>query len=349
MTSCPKKRKFWPRMAAPLLTSAGIALVAALTGAPALAMEITPFRVVNMSPLVQIFGLPVPDSARVLQPNQGEVSLSVNLANNFAIDENNHEAITLDGETYRGALDLRYGLARRFEAGIEIPVVAQSGGFLDGFIEWFHRTFGFNNGGRDEVPRDRLLYRYERDGSDRLVMDDGGVGLGDIRLTGGMQLYDEQTEAPRSLSLRAALKLPTGNSHKLRGSGSVDFSLWLNGSDDFRLGPAGHMTIFGSAGGTVMSDGDVLKDQQRNLAAFGAAGFGWSPADWIALKAQALWHTSLYRDSELRELGNDTIMGTIGGTLAFTERTSLDLGVSEDLSVKTAPDVTFNFALHHRF
>lgn len=348
MTIHPEARHHRPTPRRPTLTLALIAILVALSGIPAAAMEITPFRTGNMSPLVQIFGLPVPDSARVLRPHEGEVSISADLANNFAIDEENNEAVELDGETYRGALDLRYGLAPRFEAGIEIPVVAHSGGFLDGFVEWFHRTFGFDTGGRDEVPRGRLVYRYEQNGSDKLLMDDGNVGLGDIRLTGGVQLYDEQNEAPRSVSLRAALKLPTGNSHKLRGSGSVDFSLWLNGSDDFGLGPAGHLTVYGSAGGTVMSDGDVLEDQQRNLAAFASAGFGWSPADWIALKAQAVWHTAIYR-SELRELGYDTLMGTIGGTLAFTDRTSLDLGVSEDMSVKTAPDVTFNFALHHRF
>ena len=39
----------------------------------------------------------------------------------------------------------------------------------------------------------------------------------------------------------------------------------------------------------------------------------------------------------------------MGGTLHFSDRTALDIGVSEDLVVKTAPDVVFNFALRHQF
>lgn len=327
-----------------------IALLAVLLpGAPALGMEITPFRTGNMSPLVQIHGLPVPDSARILPRRQAEATLSADLANNFAIDETGRDAITLDGETYRFALDLRYGFAEGVEGGIEIPAVAHSGGFLDGFVEWFHSAFGFTNGGRDEFPTEKLVYRYRRDGSDRFRLEDGGAGIGDIRLTGGVRLYDQGTENPGAVALRAALKLPTGDSGRLRGSGSVDFSLWLAASDDYSLGSWGHLTIFGNAGGTVMGDGKVLKEQQRNLAGFGTVGFGWSPADWIAIKVQTLWHSPLYQGSGLRELANESLVITSGGTLAFSKRTTLDIGVSEDLSVKTAPDVVFHFALRQRF
>jgi hypothetical protein len=39
----------------------------------------------------------------------------------------------------------------------------------------------------------------------------------------------------------------------------------------------------------------------------------------------------------------------MGGTLHFSERTALDLGVAEDLIIKTSPDVVFHFSLRHRF
>lgn len=324
-------------------------LAAVLLGAPAQGMEITPFRTGDMSPLAQIHGLPVPDSARILPRHGAEATLSTDLANNFAIDESERDAVAFDGETYRLALDLRYGFAEGVEGGIEIPAVAHAGGFLDDFVEWFHSVFGFTTGGRDEFPRDRLLYLYRRDGSERLRMEDGGAGIGDIRLTGGVRLYDDQAEAPRALALRGALKLPTGATDRLRGSGGFDFSLWLAASDDYRLGSWGHLTLFANAGGTVMGDGKVLKDQQRNLAGFGTLGFGWSPADWIAFKVQTLWHSPLYQGSGLRELANGSLVITSGGTLALAERTTLDIGVSEDLSVKTSPDVVFHFALRRRF
>ncbi len=328
-------------------TLTGLALI--LQSVAAHGMEITPFRAGNMAPLVHIHGLPIPDSARILAHKEGEVSAVADLANNYAVDAKGNESVIFDGETYRVGLDLRYGFAPGVEAGIEIPFVSHSGGFLDGFIEGFHSAFGFTNGGREYAPRDRLLYQYSVNNTNRFRIEDSGGGIGDIRLTGGIQLYDDRAEAPRRLALRGALKLPTGDSDRLRGSGSVDFALWLAASDDYRLGNWGHLTLFANAGGTVMGNGDVLEDQQRNLVAAGTVGFGWSPVDWLAITAQATWHSPLYQGSELREINNDTIMITGGFEFAFTERTSLDIAISEDLNVKTAPDVTFHLALRQRF
>lgn len=327
--------------------TAGLGLL--LPWGPADAMEITPLRTGNMAPLLHIHGLPVPDGARILSQHEGEASLAADLANNYALSAKGDESITFDGETYRIALEMRYGIAPGVEAGIEVPIVLHSGGFLDGFIEGFHDTFNFSSAGRDDVSRDQLLYRYDKNGSSRFRVDDSNGGIGDIRLTGGIQLYDDQAANPRRVALRGALKLPTGDSGHLRGSGSLDFALWLSASDDYSLGGWGHLTAFANGGGTVMGDGDVLGKQQRTLAAMGNAGFGWSPLDRLALTVQATWNSSLYKGSSLRELDNDALVITGGGTIALTEKTSLDLAISEDLSVKTAPDVAFHLALRQRF
>lgn len=316
---------------------------------PVDAMEITPLRTGNMAPLLHIHGLPVPDRARILSQHEGEASLAADLANNFAASATGDESVTFDGETYRIALEMRYGIAPGVEAGIEVPLVLHSGGFLDGFIEGFHDTFNFSSAGRDDVSRDQLLYRYDKNGSNRFRVDGSNGGIGDIRLTGGIQLYDDQSANPRRLALRGALKLPTGDSGHLRGSGSVDVALWLSASDDYSLGGWGHLTAFANAGGTVMGDGDVLGEQQRTLAATGNAGFGWSPLDRLALTVQTTWNSSLYKGSALREVDNDSLVITGGGTIGLAEKTSLDLAISEDLSVDTAPDVAFHLALRQRF
>lgn len=321
----------------------------AVAGADARGAEITPFRTVNMQPHIQIFGLPAVEPAHLLPPRSGEASLVFDAANNFAIDENSRERVVLDGETYRIAVGLRYGITDGIEAGVEVPFVVHSGGELDGFVEWFHDTFGFAAGGRDGVTDGGLHYSYTRDGRDRFRVENGTGGLGDIRLTGGVRLYDNRSGARRAVALRGAVKLPTGDSEQLRGSGSVDVSLWLTASDDYRLGNWGHATLFAAAGGMAMSDGEVLKDQQRNLAGFGTLGIGWSPFPWLALKVQGNWHSALYRGSTLRELDSDTLQIISGGTIDFSKNTALDLGVSEDLSVKTSPDVAFHLALTQRF
>jgi hypothetical protein len=311
------------------------------------AAEITPFYTQNQSPLVQIYGLPFIGDPSLAAPGKADFRLMLDLASNFVDDSNPRESILLDGESTRISLDARYGIKKDWEVGVVIPYVAQSGGFLDGFIEGYHDLFGFPQGGRDQAPRNRLLYRYLKDGREQLRVDHSSSGLGDISLSGGWQVYGGKGQ-PSSLALRSSLKLPTGSSSDLHGSGSWDLSFWLVGSHDWQS-PYGHLTLLGAAGLMGMTDGDVLESQQRNRVGFGSLGIGWSPARWIAFKVQANGHTPFYKDSELRELNMSSIQLTIGGTLAFSEKISLDVGVTEDVIVKTSPDAVFHLALRGCF
>jgi hypothetical protein len=311
------------------------------------ALEIVPFYTFNQSPLVQIHGLPPIDNSRLVPVDRVTGLVSADIASNFAIDSNGTERITLDGETYRFVLAARYGFAKGFECGIDIPYVVHNGGFLDGFIEGFHSFFGFPNGDRENAPRNRLLYAYGVNGNDRLNRTDSVSGLGDIRISSAMQLYNNDDGA--AVALRAGLKLPTGNSSRLLGSGSTDFALWLTAGEDFKLPALGHLTGFGAIGGMVMSSGDILKGQQRDLAGFGSLGIGWSPLEWLAFKVQANGHTSLYRNSSLREIDGSSVQLVSGGSLGLGKDTMLDIGVSEDVIVQTSPDVVFTLTLRTLF
>jgi hypothetical protein len=161
-------------------------------------------------------------------------------------------------------------------------------------------------------------------------------------------LYQEKNKGGRAVALRASLKFPTGESDQFRGSGSTDFSLWVTASDDYKL-PLGHLTLFGAVGIMALTDGKILRDQQRNWVGFGGLGIGWSPLSWLAFKIQFDTHSPFYRGSELRELNAYAGQLTMGGTLAFSDRTTLDIGVTEDIIVLTAPDVVLHFSLRRRF
>jgi len=327
-----------------------LALSVVVPGTPTygIAMEIIPFQSSNQSPLIRVFGLPAIGSAFVVPTGRFEGTLTSDITNNFAPDFSTTEEVMLDGETYRFNLAVRYGIAPGFQIGIDIPYLANSGGFLDGFIEGFHDTFGLSQGMRKSYPRNRILYQYSQNGTTKVLADESSSGIGDIRLSGAWQLYQEGTEEPRAVALHASIKLPTGNSNRLFGSGSTDFALWLTASHDYRL-PLGHLTLYGAAGGMALTDGEVLKDQQRNLAAFGSLGLGWSPLQWLALKIQADAHSSFYTGSSLKQVNSGSVQMVSGGTIGFSEETFLDLGVSEDVWVDTAPDVVFHLALRSRF
>jgi hypothetical protein len=311
------------------------------------AVEILPFYTQNQSPIIQIFGLPSMGNAYTISARNVDARLIVDHASNYVDDSNPRESILLDGESTRISLDVRFGILKGVEGGVVIPYLIQSGGFLDSFIINYHDAFGFPQGGRDQAPRNRLLYHYKKDGQERLKVDDSSSGLGDICLTGGWQVYGGKDQASAA-TLRTSLKLPTGSSSHLHGSGSWDLSLWLVGSREWKL-KYGHLSLFGAAGLMGMTDGNVLESQQRNLVGFASLGMGWNPARWIVLKIQANGHTPCYTDSELPELNAISVQLTIGGTLAFSDRISLDLGITEDLIVKTSPDVVFHLALRGSF
>ncbi|NLX50950.1 MAG: DUF3187 family protein [Deltaproteobacteria bacterium] len=311
------------------------------------AADPAPFAVGNQSPLVAIYGLPAASEARVLQPSEGSLGLTLDLANHYITSRKGVENLVLDGESLCVRISARYGLGHRAEAGVEIPLWMVGGGFLDSFIDSYHTAFGFPGGGRDLAPKNRLLYRYEKNGVALLHMEQSGQGLGDIRFTGAWQIYSA-AGGGRHLALRAGLKLPTGDAGGLRGSGSTDLALWLAGSWQ-RSFSAGTLSLFGAAGALGMTKGRVLAAQQLPLVGFGTLGAGFRPLSWMELKLQTNAHTSFYKDSDLPQIDAPSVQLTIGGALHLAPRMSLDIGVTEDLAVGRSPDVVFHLGLSRTF
>jgi len=312
-------------------------------------MEVTPFRSVNQNPLVSIYGIPAESSATIIPSKKLMVSLTQEIANSFIYDSNDRERIVLAGESYRWTVAARYGFGDKFEAGIEIPYILYGGGFLDNFIVEWHKAFGFRQWGRDIDPKNRLRFVYIKDRVWKLNMNHAGSGVGDVTLTGGMQIYDAVSkESHDSLALRGGVKLPSGNSSYLQGSGSTDFVLHFCGGTT-RFTRWGAIGAYGSVGALAMTRGDVLPDQHNPLAGVGTLGLGWSPASWISFKVQLNGNTPLYRKSSLDELSMGSLMLISGGAIKLPGEYLLDIGVAEDVAVATAPDITLHLGLSKKF
>lgn len=343
-----RKTSAWQRFSPLIRLRFALVLLIWLDPYPIYSLELIPFHTQNQSPLIQIYGLPSTGEAAVTSLSHMDVKLVFDLSNNYVKDSAGGERIVLDGESYRWTFVGRYGIARGTEVGVEIPYIVQGGGFLDGFIEGYHNTFGFPRGGRDRAPSGRLLYHYQRNGVDKRHVDTSSSGLGDLRLTTAFQLYQTENADPTAAALRASLKLPTGNSDQLHGSGSTDLAVWLTASSGHTF-ESGLWTLFGSAGAMGISDGKVLYEQQRNLIGYGSIGIGWRPISTVGFKMQINGHTPFYKDSDLVELSASSAQVTVGGSLALSKTTSLDIGISEDIIIKTAPDFVFHLAIQSRF
>ncbi len=182
---------------------------------------------------------------------------------------------------------------------------------------------------------------------DKLKIDSSGGGLGDVALTAGLQLYNDAAPYPRAVALRAGIKLPTGDSGSLRGSGSTDVSLWITASDAFEL-PLGQGAVFGAAGLMVMTNGSVLPDQQENHVGFGSIGVGWKPLYLDRLQgSDGRPYPLLPGQRFASRLSANAAQLLIGGTLGLSERTSLDIAVSEDIARQDLARCGISLQSHH--
>ncbi|MEJ2033278.1 MAG: DUF3187 family protein [Deltaproteobacteria bacterium] len=308
----------------------------------------TPFPSRHLNPLVQVFGLPAAEPAKLLPSGRVSTRLSFEGANNFSLDSSPSQQLTLDGETYRVTLALRLGLPKRFEVGIDLPYLAHNGGVFDGIIDDFHNVFGFYGSSRESVPRNQLTYRYVRNGKTLFDIEESVSGIGDLMLHGGVQLYRREEPAPRFVALQTSLKLPTGDASKLTGSGSTDFALELLASDAGWLRDW-HLAFFGGIGALLMGDADLLPEQQRHVAGFGFFGFGWEPLRWLDVKLQLDGHTSFFKGSDFKRIDHWATQLVGGFTFHMPAKILFDLAISENVFVETAPDVSLLASLKRRF
>lgn len=307
--------------------------------------DIIPLYSFNQSPLIQIYGIPALGAARVLEKDEKELSLQVHIANNAIDTLNSTEFLVLDGETHRLTFTAREGLANGYEWGVELPYLSHSGGFMDNFIENWHDAFGLPQGKRPNFPPNQINYRYIRNGSELVRVSRSTEGIGDIRFAAAKDISRDPGE--RLVALRGSLKLPTGKSADLLGSGSTDLAIWLSTAPGTTSIDSWHG--YGGGGILLMTEGDVLPNQQRNYVAFGNIGLSYRIFSSLAFNAQLDAHTPFYRGSGFRELGATAIQGLLGITWQYAPKKFLGFSISEDLAVDTSPDFVLNLSLSFSF
>ena len=307
-----------------------VAYLWVLIATPAFALDLMPFTAVNQNPFVQIYGLPPPlpigtPGARY----RHEVALSFDIASHYVSQIAPDEALLIDGESYRTTLSTRGGDGP-WRWALHLPYVAHTGGVLDDAIVDWHNALGFDQGGRDLAATGQLHYLYIRDGAAVFELTQVRAGIGDV-------VAQMQYALTGDWAAQFSLKLPTGDSASLLGSGSTDIS--AASAWQWRRGKIG---AYVRAGVLALTRGDVLTAQQRRAVPFANALLAWGFSPTLTLKLQADAHGPFYHGSELASLGSESLQIGIGGSLAATKRSNIELAVIEDALVATAPDATFH-------
>lgn len=217
-----------------VLATACLALLVCVSAACAEDDEFTgygPIPVRNFQPIQLIFlNLPF-ERARVQAPGHFEVHLESAESNEIATNQGVIDA-TLKFETNRTVIGGSYGLGHGCEVGLDVPMISRFGGFLDPFIDSVESLFGNFNVERKLFPNNSFGGFHVQRG-DVTLFDgkDQSFNLGDIWMSGKYEAW--HPEGWPLVSLRAAMKFPTGRAGGVYGSGKPDFGLGLAAEHQF--------------------------------------------------------------------------------------------------------------------
>jgi len=315
-------------------------LLPAMVASPLAAYE--PLYVKNLGPVAGLLGFPSQRDAATQDSHSLGVALHTAVANTYVNDANSHEYLNLDGETLRVALDLRYGLAPDWDLQLEVPWLEQSGGHLDRLIDNWHDLWGMSDGGRSQVPRNLLDYRYASTSAAGFLLEDDSSGLGDISLALNYAFY---RDADAVAAIALGYKFASGDDDKFLGSGGDDVYALVRFSgrhlSDLPLRWHGHL------GYLRAGDSKLLEGMQEQDLWFAGLGLEWLLTEHFSLLAQ-VDSNAPPTDSDITALGDTAATFTAGGRWRFTPQWSVDLSLVEDIGVETAADVAFQATLRYR-
>jgi hypothetical protein len=310
-------------------------LAAVSASATAVAGE-RPLAVYNQGALARAFELPVLGETHVLGAGESLTDLRYDLTTEYHASGDAGESVTLDGEGNLLTFAFRRGLGASTEVTFDLPLLYQGGGFMDKVVENWHSAFGLPNGGRDDAPRDRYLYEYQRNGEVLLDQHRSGADLGDLRIGFGWQALD-------GLALRSEVKFPTGSESHLSG-GNAGIALYGDYSLPF---PASSIfSGFVSAGGSYNGKTQSLSDMQNQFVPFGSVGLAVRVIDSLSLLAQLYGSGALY-DGDLDPF-REALQLAIGLRYHVGPAFDLDFGFQEDPITSSSPDFSIHLGLSWR-
>ena len=287
------------------------------------------FLVRDENPLIRGFYLPLPSDGRLT--DGADLSATLSISNTLNVENRVQESLLVDGESHTLRLSYEDTLFSSWRFRFTVPIVNDSGGFLDSTIDQWHRWFGFNPGNRPYYPQNQLVYYYSGRGTVDLTQPQ--TSLGDVSGELGFYPIDD---SHRTVSLWGGLSAPTGSVAKLTGDGAWDGAVWAHSAWRWpRWQLAAELGLAQPFGDEIFAGAAHRTSVFGRFAATRALGSSaWS------LRAQLDGQTGRVEDSNLRFLG-PSLQLTVGAIRRLGERWRIEFGFAEDAAVNTAPDITF--------
>ena len=303
-----------------------IAAAALIVSSPARADEF--FLVRDENPLICAFYLPLPSDGRLT--DGADLSATLSISNTLNVENRAQENLLVDGESHTLRLSYEDALYRSWRFRFTVPIINDSGGFLDSSIDHWHRWFGLNPGNRPFYPQNQLVYSYS--GRSNVDVTQQQTSIGDISGELGWYPIDD---AHRTVSLWGGLEAPTGSVAKLTGDGAWDGAVWAHGAlrwPQWQL--AAELGLAQPFGDEIFAGSAHRTSLFARFAATRSVSSAWS------VRMQLDGQTGRVEDSNLRFLG-PSLQLTVGAIRRLGRSWRIEFGFAEDAAVNTAPDITF--------
>lgn len=272
---------------------------------------------------------------------ENSYSLSISHSTVYLVQSSNEWSVGLDMELTRLDVRIRKTFFDSFEIGADLPFLSFSPGFMDGPVNFFHRTAGFANYGREKRPDNDFLYEVRRRGVTVIKGEPGKVGLSDIRLSAKKAVISSDPV----MSLKLDVELPTGDAKKGYGNGNLGSSISL--LLDKQLGK--RFVTYCNAG--LAFPGDLEGYETINLRQFAFGGIALEMAAWkdLNLLAQISFQGSPYPETDIRAIDATAALLTLGGRYKTLNRGSFEFNFTEDPNTAGAPDFTVGLVYKNHF
>ncbi|MEW6187678.1 MAG: DUF3187 family protein [Thermodesulfobacteriota bacterium] len=297
-----------------------------------------PLEIKNQFPLSLHLNTPYPESAEIRDTFRVQLFYS----SIFFMRENPTWSIRMDFETTELVFSLRKCLSDSLEAGLDLPFLSFNSGFMDRGLEWYHTTFGFANYGRSSRPANQFLYRIRKNQDLLLEGEQGGAGLGDLRISGKKVLWKHKNQP--LLSLKTSLELPTGDPNKGYGNGGVDWGISVQ--LEKKLG----RLLQANLNLGLVAPGDLKTSPLIDLRTYyyGCIGVEAEATPAFSLLGQFSVQTSPFPTTGIKRMDNPALMFSLGARYQLG-RTFWECALTEDLNGSGAPDFIFGFSFKQKF
>jgi hypothetical protein len=295
-----------------------------------------PLQVKNQFPLFLNVNAPYLESASL----QDSFAASLSHSSIYLVDNSSEWDIGLDMEITELHFRFRKSINNVIELGVEVPVLSFNSGFMDGFLDSYHDTFGFPDYGRSSRPDNDFLYEVKRNGSVVVSGKSGRIALGDIRFT----LKKPLIKGDPALSIQGEIELPTGEPETGYGNGSIDTGIGL--LMDKAFGEAWKTCL--NLG--VVFPGDLKGHERVELKSFIWGGAAVEAALWktISLLGQVFIQGSPFPETGISSVDRTAVLLSLGGRY-HSGHSSFELSLTEDPNTSGAPDFTLNFSFIKNF